>query len=124
MLKSAICKGIRDSLHVESDFVRNQSIFEFYNQMKQYSEDRELELRRCLGLLASASGLVDRAVVSIPRSWLAGAFSDGVDFSGKRDRILVEFGHFADGWCVFALCEWIRDGFGGCSRGDCGWMVA
>ena len=25
---------------------------------------------------------------------------------------------------VFVLVEWIRDGFGGCSRGDCGWMVA
>ena len=24
---------------------------------------------------------------------------------------------------VFVLVEWIRDGFGGCSRGDCGWMV-
>ncbi|KAF5414328.1 MAG: hypothetical protein C5S48_08945 [Candidatus Methanogaster sp.] len=21
---------------------------------------------------------------------------------------------------IVALCEWIRDGFGGCSRGDCG----
>ena len=46
------------------------------------------------------------------------------DFSGKRDGILVEFDHFADGWRVVAPCEWIRDGFGGCSRGDCGWMVA
>jgi len=51
MLKSAICKGIRDSLHVESDFICNQSIFEFYNRVKHYNEDRELELRRCLGLI-------------------------------------------------------------------------
>ena len=51
MLKSAICKGIRDSLHVGSDFIRNQSIFEFYNRVKHYNEDRELELRRCLGLV-------------------------------------------------------------------------
>jgi len=51
MLKSAICKGIRDSLYVGSDFIRNQSIFEFYNRVKHYNEDRELELRRCLGLV-------------------------------------------------------------------------
>jgi hypothetical protein len=51
MLKSAICKGIRDSLHVGSDFIRNQSIFGFYNRMKHYNEDRELELRRRLGLV-------------------------------------------------------------------------
>jgi hypothetical protein len=73
--------------------------------------------------IASASGLVDRMVVWTPRSWLAGAFCDGQDFSGKRDEILVESDYFADGWCVFALFEWIRDGFGGCSRGDCGWIV-
>ena len=51
ILKSAICRGIRDSLHVGSDFIRNQSIVGFYNQMKQYNEDRELELRRYLGLV-------------------------------------------------------------------------
>ena len=36
----------------------------------------------------------------------------------------MEFDHFADGLSVFVLVEWIRDSFGGCSRGDCGWMVA
>jgi len=51
MLKSAICKGIHDSLHVESDFICNQSIFEFYNRVKYYNEDRDLEFRRCLGLV-------------------------------------------------------------------------
>ena len=51
MLKSAICKGIRDSLYAGSDFIHNQSIFEFYNQVLHYNEDRELELRRCLGLV-------------------------------------------------------------------------
>ena len=74
--------------------------------------------------IASAAGLIDRTVVLTPRSWLAGAFCNGPDFSGKSDGILVEFDHFADRWCVVALCGWIRDGFGGCSRGDCGWMVA
>ena len=53
----------------------------------------------------------------VASSWLAGAFFDGQDFSGKRDGILVEFDRFADWWCVVALLEWIRDGFGGCSRG-------
>jgi len=51
MLKSAICKGIRDSLYAGSDFIHNQSIFEFYNQVLHYNEDRESELRRCLGLV-------------------------------------------------------------------------
>ena len=74
--------------------------------------------------VTSASGLVDRIVVLTPRSWLARVFCDGQDFSGKRDGILVESDYFADGWRVVAPCEWIRDGFGGCSRGDCGWMVA
>ena len=36
----------------------------------------------------------------------------------------MESDYFADGLSVFVLVEWIRDGFGGCSRGDCGWMVA
>ena len=36
----------------------------------------------------------------------------------------LESGRFVGGWCVFALVEWIRDSFGGCLRGDCGWMVA
>nr|QNO41703.1 hypothetical protein NEBFCOPL_00004 [Methanosarcinales archaeon ANME-2c ERB4] len=74
--------------------------------------------------IASAAGPIDRTVVLTPRSWLAGAFCCGQDFSEKHDGILVEFDYFADGWCVVALFEWIRDGFGGCSRGDCGWMVA
>ena len=50
MLKSAICKGIHDSLYAGSDFIHNQSIFEFYNRLKHYNEDRELEFRRRLGL--------------------------------------------------------------------------
>ena len=74
--------------------------------------------------VTSASGLVDRIVVLTPRSWLAGAFCDEQDFSGKRDGILVESDYFAYELSVFVLVEWIRDGFGGCSRGDCGWMVA
>ncbi len=37
--------------------------------------------------IASASGLIDRMVVSTPRSRLAEAFCDEQDFSGKR----VEF---------------------------------
>ncbi|MEA3324809.1 MAG: hypothetical protein U9Q37_06690, partial [Euryarchaeota archaeon] len=37
--------------------------------------------------------------------------------------ILVKFDYFTDGWYVFALFKWIRDGFGGCSRGDCGWKL-
>ena len=36
----------------------------------------------------------------------------------------LESGRFVGGWCVFVLVEWIRDSFDGCSRGDCGWMVA
>nr|QNO46640.1 hypothetical protein OEAKOMNL_00042 [Methanosarcinales archaeon ANME-2c ERB4] len=28
----------------------------------------------------------------------------------------MESDYCADGWYVFALFEWIRDGFGGCSR--------
>jgi len=51
MLKSAICKGIHDSLYAGSDSIHNQSIFEFYNWVKYYNEDRDLELRRCLGLI-------------------------------------------------------------------------
>jgi len=43
--------NISDSLHVGSDFIRNQSIFEFYNRVKHYNEDKELESRRCLGLV-------------------------------------------------------------------------
>jgi hypothetical protein len=50
-LKSAICKGIRDFLHVGSDLIRNRSIVEFYNRMKCYNEDKELELRQHLGLV-------------------------------------------------------------------------
>ena len=38
--------------------------------------------------VASASGLVDRIVVLTPRSWLAGAFCDEWDFSGKRVEFL------------------------------------
>jgi hypothetical protein len=34
--------------------------------------------------IASASGLVDRMVALTPRSWLAGAFCDEQDFSGKH----------------------------------------
>jgi hypothetical protein len=51
MLKSAICKGMRDFLDVGSDFICNQSIFEFYNRMKCYNEDRELQSRQHLGLI-------------------------------------------------------------------------
>ena len=29
----------------------------------------------------------------------------------KCDRILVESDYFADGWSVFALCEWISGWF-------------
>jgi len=36
----------------------------------------------------------------------------------------VESDYFADGLSVFVLVEWIRDSFDGCSRSDCGWMVA
>jgi len=36
--------------------------------------------------IISASGPVDLTVVSTPRSWLARAFCDGEDFSGKRDE--------------------------------------
>ena len=50
-LKSAICKGIRDCLHIGSDIICNQSIVGFYNRMKRYNEDRELESRQHLGLV-------------------------------------------------------------------------
>lgn len=53
--------------------------------------------------IASASGPIDLTVVSTPRSWLAGAFCDGEDFSGKRDEILVESDYFAGGWRVFGI---------------------
>ncbi|MEA1895650.1 MAG: hypothetical protein U9N36_10720 [Euryarchaeota archaeon] len=89
MLKSAICKGIHDYLYAGFDFIRNQSIFEFYNRVKHYNEDRELELRRCPGLVQHLR-LVDRTVVLTPRSRLAGAFCYVQDFSGKRDGISVD----------------------------------
>jgi hypothetical protein len=50
-LKSAICEGIRDCLHVGSDLIRNQSIVGFYNRVKRYNEDRELQSRQHLGLV-------------------------------------------------------------------------
>jgi len=74
--------------------------------------------------VTSASGLVDRIVVLTPRSWLAGAFCDEQDFSGKRAGFWWNPIILLTSLSVFVLVEWIRDGFGGCSRGDCGWMVA
>ena len=50
-LKSAICEGIRDCLHLGSDLIRNQSIVGFYNRVKRYNEDRELQSRQHLGLV-------------------------------------------------------------------------
>ena len=50
-LKSAICEGIRDCLHIGSDLIRNQSIAGLYNRVKRYNEDRELQSRQHLGLV-------------------------------------------------------------------------
>jgi len=50
-LKSCICGGIQDYLHSGYSFVSTQSIVGFYDRMKRYSEDRELEFRRRLGLV-------------------------------------------------------------------------
>jgi len=66
-LKSAICEGIRNCLHIGSDLIRNQSIAGLYNRVKRYNEDRELQSRQQpRSGLTSASGS-DR-IFNLPNS--------------------------------------------------------
>ena len=57
------------------------------------------------------------------RSWLAGDFCDEWGFFWETRWNLV--GLLVDGVSLHYLSrfEWIRDSFGGCSRGDCGWEL-